>query len=237
VAERTRISPWVWVGVGCLVPVLLIVAVVVGFGAWGYFQLRELQETMENPVARNEAAARTLGTDALPDGYHAMMSMAAPFGIMSTTMITDREPDADGDLDRFGEHGFVYFDTTGMGQRSQRLRDYVAGEGDEPEFFSQNPIRLNAREVIARGAIEEAGRTLRWVTYRGEVGGGLQRNYDRGLGALVMFDCQNSDRVRMGIWFGPDPSPETPPDETAYTGTVADPGAMQRFVAPFRVCG
>lgn len=232
-----KTSPWVWVGVGCLVPILLIVAVIVAIGAWGFFQVRQLQETMENPVARNAAAARTLGTDALPEGYHAMMSISAPFGIMSTAMITDREPDDDGDLNRFGRHGFVYFDTPGMGERSQRLRDYLAGEGDEPEFFSDNPIRLNAREFIARGAIEETGRTLRWVTYRGEVGGSMQRDYDEGLGAMVMFDCQNSDRVRMGIWFGPDPSPETPADQADFTGSVADPDAIQRFVQPFRVCG
>jgi hypothetical protein len=74
------------------------------------------------------------------------------------------------------------------------------------------------------------------VTYRGEVGGRMQRDYEHGLGALVMIDCQNSDRVRLGNWFGPDPAPDMPPGEADFTGTVADPNAIQRFVAPFRVC-
>lgn len=235
--EKKRTSPWVWVGVGCLVPILLIVMVVVGIGTWGFFQVRDLQETMEDPVRRNAAAATTLGVESLPDGYHAMMALNAPFGIMRTAMITDRAPDEDGDLNRFGEHGFVYFDMPGSESRTGRLRDFVAGEGDEPDFFSDNPIRLNAREFIGRGIIEEGGRTLRWVTYRGEVGGSGQRDYGEGLGAMVMFDCAGTERIRLGIWFGPDPSPDTAVADADFTNTVADPEALQRFVSPFRVCG
>lgn len=235
-SEAKRTSPWVWVAVGCLVPLLLLIVIVVGIGTWGFFQVRDLQRTMENPVTRNASAAETLGAERLPDGYHGMIALSVPFGIMSTAMITDREPDADGSLRGFGEHGFVYFDTPGSGNRIQRLREFFDGEGDEPEFFSQNPIRVRRRELIARGVVEETGRQLRWATYRGEVGGADDQEFGPRLSAMVMFDCAAEDRVRMGIWFGPDPAPDTPTAEVDPTGTVADPEEIQRFVAPFRVC-
>jgi len=85
--------------------------------------------------------------------------------------------------------------------------------------------------------IEETGRNRRWATYRGEMGGMGDQNYGDGLTAMVMFDCAAGDRLRMGIWFGPDPAPDVPVAEADLTGTVADPAAMQRFVSSFRVCG
>jgi hypothetical protein len=95
-AEKKRTSPWVYVGVGCLVAVLAIVAVIVAIGAWGFTQVRQMQRTMEDPVTRTAAAVETLGATALPEGYHAMVALSVPFGVMETTMLTDREPDADG---------------------------------------------------------------------------------------------------------------------------------------------
>jgi len=234
--ERKGTSPWVFIGVGCLVSILLIVAVIVAIGAWGFSQVRQLQRTMEDPVARTEAAAETLGADELPEGYHAMMAMSVPFGLVETAMLTDREPDEDGELRRFGEHGFIYFDTVAMGNQAQELRDFIAGDSNDPEFFDQTSINVDAREVIDSGTIEETGRTLRWLAYRGRIRSGNRSDFGDGVNAMVMFECPDSDRVRMGIWFGPDPDPDTPVDEVDFTGTVADPDEIQRFMAHFDVC-
>jgi hypothetical protein len=235
--ERKGTSPWVFIGVGCLVSILLIVAVVVAIGAWGFSQVRRLQQTMEDPVARTAAAAEALGADELPEGYHAMMSLSAPFGLMETAMLTDREPDDDGNLRRFGEHGFIYLETVSMNDQTQKMRDFFAGDDDDPgEFFDQTSIRVNAREFIGRGTLEEDSRTMHWVTYRGEIAARNQGDLEDGISAMVMFDCPGSDRVRMGIWFGPDPDPDAPVAETDFTGTVADPDEIQRFMAHFDVC-
>ena len=80
----------------------------------------------------------------------------------------------------------------------------------DPAVLDQTSIRINARELINRGIIEEAGRTLRYVSYRGEVRAGERSDFGEGLNSMVMFDCPGAERVRMGIWFGPDPAPGTP---------------------------
>jgi len=234
--ERKGTSPWVFIGVGCLVSVLLIVAVIVAIGAWGFSQVRQLQRNMEDPVARAEAAAETLGAEELPEGYYAMMALSIPFGLVETAMITDREPDEDGNLRRFGEHGFIYFSTVAMGDQEQEMRDFFAGDSSDADFFDQTSIRVDAREFIARGIFEEDARTLRWLAYRGEVQARDRQEFGEGLNSMVMFECPGSDRMRMGIWFGPDPDPDTPADEADFTGTVADPDEIQRFVGHFDVC-
>jgi hypothetical protein len=228
-------SPWVFIGVGCLLSVLLIVAVIVAIGAWGFSQVRELQRTMEDPAARSDAAAETLAADELPEGYHAMMAVSIPF-LMETAMLTDRPPDEDGNLNRFGEHGFIYFKTLSVGNQEQELQDFFEGNTDDSQVLDQTSIRVDMRELVDRGTIEEPDRTLRWVAYRGEIGDRNRRDFGEGLNTMVMFECPNAERVRMGIWFGPDPDPDTPADLVDFTGTVADADEIQRFMRHFDVC-
>ncbi len=92
------------------------------------------------------------------------------------------------------------------------------------------------REFVGRGTIEEEVRTLRWVAYRGEIRDRNQGNFGEGLNAMIMVECPAAERVRMGIWFGPDPSPDTPADEADFSGTVADETEIQRFMSGFDVC-
>jgi hypothetical protein len=163
------------------------------------------------------------------------MALSVPF-IMETVILTDLEPTENGRLDRLGERGFIYFKTLSVGDQEQEMRDFFDGDAENPELLNQSSIRVDAREFISRGTIEEPGRTLRYVAYRGEINGQMQANVEDALTTMIMFDCPAAERVRMGIWFGPDPSPDTPADETDFTGTVADEDAIQRFVANFDVC-
>jgi hypothetical protein len=233
--EKKRTSPWIFIGVGCLVSVFLIIAVIIAIGAWGFSQVRELARAMEDPTIRSDMARDMLATDELPDGYNTMVALSIPF-LVETVILTDREPDEDGRIDRFGERGFIYVKTLSMGDQEQELRDFFEGETDDSQLLNQSSIRVNAREFIDRGSIEESGRTLRWVSYRGEVGNRGQNDFGEGLNAMIMFECPGAERVRMGIWFGPDPDPDTPADQTDFTGTVADPAEIQQFVAGFDVC-
>jgi hypothetical protein len=233
--EKKRTSPWIFIGVGCLVSVFLIIAVIIAIGAWGFSQVRELARAMEDPTIRSDMARDMLATDELPDGYNTMVALSIPF-LVETVILTDREPDEDGRIDRFGERGFIYIKTLSMGDQEQELRDFFDGDTDDSQLLDQSSIRVNAREFIDRGSIEESSRTLRWVSYRGEVGNRGQNDFGEGLNAMIMFECPEAERVRMGIWFGPDPDPDTPADETDFTGTVADPAEIQQFVAGFDVC-
>jgi len=233
--EKKGTSPWVFVGVGCLLAVFLVVAVVIAIGAWGFNQVRQLARTMEDPQARTALALEMLAADELPDGYNAMVAFSVPF-LMETVIITDAEPDENGRIQRFGERGFIYFKTLSVGDQEQELRDFFEGKTDESQILDQSSVHVDAREFIGRGTIEEDERTLRWVAYRGEIDNRGRRDFGEGLNAMIMVECPGAERVRMGIWFGPDPDPDTPADEADFTGTVADGAEIQRFMSRFDVC-
>ncbi len=197
--------------------------------------MRELQRSMEDPEARAELAKEMLVADELPDGYNTMVALSIPF-LMETVILTDTEPDENGRIDRFGEHGFIYFKTLRMGEQEQELRDFFDGKTDDPRILDQTSIRVDAREFVGRGTIEEDDRTMRWVAYRGDIDNRTERDFGEGLNAMIMVECPGAERVRMGIWFGPDPSPDAPADEADFGGTVADETEIQRFMSRFDVC-
>ena len=233
--EKKGTSPWVWVGVGCLLAVFGFIAVVVAIGAWGFSQIRELGRTMEDPVARTELAAEFLVTSELPDGYNAVAAISIPF-LMETVILTDKEPEENGQIRGFGERGFIYFKMLSVGEQEQELRDFFEGRTEDSQMLRQSSgVSIDTDEIIDRGTIEEEERTLRWAAYRGEIDRGTSELGD-GLTTMVMFECPGAERVRMGIWFGPDPEPETPIDEADFSGSVADATEIQSFMAGFDVC-
>ena len=232
-----RTSPWIFIGVGCLLAFLGLVAIVVGIGWLGLQQIRQIQETMENPEARTEAAIEMLGATEIPEGYHAVMALSVPF-LMETVLLSDREPDEDGQVEGFDESGFIYVKTLTFGEQEQELRDFFEGRAEDSDILRQQPVRVSADEVIGRGSFELPGRTLRWVGHRGEVaaGSGSGSQLGEGLSAMILVECPDDDRMRLGIWFGPDPDPDTPVDEADFTGTVVDEAEIRRFMEPLDVC-
>ena len=232
-----RTSPWVFIGVGCLAAFLALVAIVVGIGWLGFQQIQQIQDTMENPEARTEAAIEMLGAAEIPAGYHAAMALSVPF-LMQTVILSDLEPDADGQIEGFDESGFIYVKTLRFGEQEQELRDFFEGRAEDSDILRQQPVRVSADEVIGRGSFELPGRTLRWVGYRGEiaVGGGRGSELGDGLSSMILVECPDDERMRLGIWFGTDPDPDTPVDEADFTGTVVDEAEIRRFMEPLDVC-
>jgi len=234
--NEKRTSPWVFVGVGCFAAVVILVAIVASVIYYGVSKIREIEATMEDPVARTEMAQRMLAADEIPEGYNTVIALSIPF-LMETVVLSDEEPDEDGRIEGFGERGFIYFKTLSMGAQEQELRDFFEGETENSDLLEQSTsVRVNADEFIGRGVIEEDDRTLRWVSYRGEVGDRGSAQFGDGLTAMVMFECPGAERVRMGIWFGPDPDPDTPVESADLTGSVADEAEIQRFMSNFDVC-
>ena len=231
-------SPWVYIGIGCLAAFLVLVAVVVGLGYIGYRTVSGAIETMEDPVARANAAARILGADEIPQGYYPMVGMSIPF-LVETAVLSDTPPDESGMVPGFNERGLIYVKTLRIGEQEQELRDFFDGKIDDPEALRNFEIDLDVDEMLDRGTFQEANRVLRWASYRGEVAAndidsGRQRK--RGLNAMVLIECPDDERLRFGIWFGPDPDPEARPGSPALLGTPADPAAIQAFMSHFDVC-
>lgn len=53
--------------------------------------------------------------------------------------------------------------------------------------------------------------------------------------AMMLLECDD-DRRRVGICFGPDPSPDSPADSIDLIGTDADRSEIERFMRPFAPC-
>jgi hypothetical protein len=245
-------SPWVWVGCGCGVAVLLALAGMAGLTWWGYRQAKEIGETMANPEKRAAKVQEVLAYKELPAGYYPAFSFSAPFGVMEMAVLSDHEPsvnsqrspetrtrgrrDVDYDPD-FNERGFVYMNMRDFQNNREKMRRFLRGEAPLPKDspWVQSNVSFDSTQVIRRGALEGNGQQILYTATRGEVSRRGHR-HEEGIVTMVMPQCPDN-RLHLGLWFGPDPTPDKPVDEADYTGTSADPAAIQEFLGHFGLCG
>ncbi|MHB8874326.1 MAG: hypothetical protein ACYC8T_11620 [Myxococcaceae bacterium] len=231
---QKKTSVWVYLGCGCGTLVLLTVLAVVGGGWYVGSKVKDLAADMKDPVARTARAKAILNAKELPGGYFAAVSLSVPL-VMDMTMLSDRAPDAAGEVKGFDQRGFIYFKLISGGEDRQKMRDYFEGKSDDAGAFKNTTVKMKVKEVVHRGSVDLSGRKLLYVSQRGDTDTGQGRA--KGLQTMVLFDCAGDQKMRMGIWFGEDPSPETPAAEADFTGTVADEGELRSFAGNFDPCG
>jgi len=243
--QPKRTSPWVWVGAGCLGAVVLAVGALAAVGFFGYRKVKQMETELKDPQARTAKVQKILGTQHLPEGYHAVVGMSVPF-VMDMAMLSDVEPDfRDGrQHGALGERGFIYVRTLSAGNDREQLRDYFEGRTDDADVLRRNNIRLDRTgEVLRRGVIDMTdGAKLMYMAQRGQLDMAASRA--QGITTVMLLDCKGDTRQRFGIWFGPEPKAAGKPGagKTAaakpdLTGTPADEGAIREFMDHFRLCG
>ena len=65
----------------------------------------------------------------------------------------------------------------------------------------------------------------------------VRNSHMGGLNTLMLADCPQDRKMSFAIWFGPDPSPDEPPEKLDLMGSPADENALREFMAHFRMCG
>lgn len=228
-----KTSPWVYVGIGCGAALLLGLIAVVGVGVFGYRKAKQFEAELKDPAARASKVRAVLGGDP-PPGYHPVMAMSIPF-LMDMAMLADQPPDAQGRTPRM-DKGFIYVKTLSSGGQEDELKRYFEGKTDDAEVLRRSNIHLNAEEVIRRGLVDIPGQTTMYLAQRGDISMNNRATHS-GLTTLVFVDCPQDARQRLGIWFGPDPSPGTPAAEVNWTGSIADEAVMRDFLGHFKLCG
>jgi len=140
---------------------------------------------------------------------------------------------ADVDLD-FGERGLVYLVLRRLGKERADLDRYLRGEGPTPDWMGKGNVNVESDEVIRNGQLTAGAAKLSYTARRGKV---TTNGEDRdGLFTFFLTTCPDDEKARIGIWFAPDPEPGRPVAEVDWTGTPADPAALQSFTSHFRYC-
>lgn len=235
------------IAAGCAVIVGLLAVSAGACGVWLWREGQRIQAEMSDPEVRQDKVLEVLRTDAIPEGYYPMAAMSVPF-VMEMAVLSDREPDAEGEAEGFDERGFIYVQMLGVGQDEQQLRDFFEGRTDDEGVLADNGINIDIDEILDRGVFDLEDARVMYVAQRGSVA--VRGNRGRGLTGLALIDCPDDERRRVALWFGPDPdaagseagedgqSAEAgAPAQASLVGTPADPEALRAFLANFRYCG
>jgi len=226
-AEKKGIPPWMWVGCGCVGAIAALVMVIVGLGFLGAQKVREISETMNDPEARAEKALEILGAEALPEGYSTVAAVSVPF-VFDFAVLSDQvgEP---------SKNGFIFMSFPAFGDGDEELYDFFEGRTDNVDSLKREQFNVDLRERVAIGQLDRAEDQILWVSHRGVVeSDDIDKGHD-GLVTMLLLECDD-DRRRVGIWFGPDPSPSSPADSIDLAGTVGDRSEIERFVKPLAPC-
>lgn len=232
-------SPWVYVVVGCGLAIVLAMLAIAGVTWWGYRTAKDFADSMTDPEKRAQRVQNVLPYDRLPEGYYPAFAFSVPM-VMDMAMFSDREfapgENPQESSDGFKERGFLYFSMREMRNNREEMERYIRGEGPPPKDTSwDSNVRFDPEDVVGRGDVQVDGTKVLYAASRGRISNKDSEN-KQGIVTMVMPDC-GKGRLRFGLWFGPDPSPETPVNEASYAGTAADPAQVQQFLSHFKLCG
>ena len=260
-SEPKKTSPWVWVGLGCG-GLLLVSLIVVAIGAFFlYGRVKNFGEQFNDPAVREARVRELLGADEIPEGYYPFMTFSIPWvvdvAILADHPVAKMEHGAHGSKQNpFNERGFVYVHVP-MKNAEGKWKDIIEGKRSPEEFLKNSDVRIRTHDTIGRGTIHgEGGVNYHYLASRGEIEMGHE--WKEGITTLIGVECPNDQKLRMGIWLGPDPTHK--PSEGAsgeegsgtrdsgkaneevgrasavFAGTNADEAEIQSFMSHFSLC-
>lgn len=255
-----------WLGCGCAGIVTLVMLVVVLVTFLTYRAGQRMEEMINDPERAAAAVAEVVPYDELPAGYHPVGALHVPWMMDVAILAGPGEPGSRGDAAGQGdagaedgfEQGFFFVRVRDWFGRSDDAEGWLEGGGGDDAPIEQEELRFDPEEVVDRGELTAGDATVSWVTRRGQIQieEGRLRGEEEGSGGVVQIKGHGEDDdsrpgllnlmsircsgdegwQRLGIWFVPDPAPDVPTAEFDWTGTPADPDAIEAFLGHFRLC-
>jgi len=236
-------SPWLYVGCGCVALVILAVLTMIGGGAVLVSRVQGYVENMQDPVARAEKVKEILGTERLPDAYHARMYFSLPWPVnLDMVILSDGPEPEQGVFDEHfegldstaaGDHVFVFFAVRGSPDKD--FDEVFEGSRRSGEVQFDMGSSFHSREELSRGEIDLDPQKLTYVAHRGDFDTDDGERI-AGLYSQVRVTCPDRGRTRLAVWFERQPEgadEDAPPD---LPGTPADEEALRDFMSHFNLC-
>jgi len=236
--QQKKSSPWLYVGLGCGLAVLFGLIGISGFTYLMYRQGKEFAEGFKDPKVREQKTRQILPYKELPAGYYPVGAFSVPF-LMDFAILSDRPP-TDGkpnDQQGFDQRSFIFMNMRHMRSNREQMERYLRGQAPAPRdsAWKQSSVNFKPKELIGRGAIKLGDTAVLYAANRGEVSHKGGQTGD-GIVTMVLPQCPD-DRLRFGIWIGPDPQAAKPVAQANYAGTAADPQTIHDFLDHFQLCG
>jgi len=245
VDERKPRSASTWIGCGCASLVAIFMLAVVAVSLKKKQAGKNLESMTGDPEQAAAAIREVLPYDELPAGYRPVGTLKVPF-VMTVAFFggpgENEAPDA-------WEHGFFVVRIRDWFGRSERSADWLSGADVDFQPIEQQEFSFEPKEVIDRGELTLQGAEVLWLARRGEARvaaiGEEGDDEETAVEAaeprsvvltMLGIDCDDGWQ-RIGLWFEPDPVPETAAAEADWSGTPADPAAIEAFLGRFGLCG
>lgn len=211
---------------------------IVAFTVSSYRANQSFRDGMKEPVSRRASFAAVLPHGELPAGYRPLGGMRVP-GVIQMALLADATPDQPPPA-RVRSAFFFVSMRNWFGRKDKLEEAYrEGGQGIE-----QEEVEFEVREELARGSLEIAPAEVLYYARRGplkitqkEFGFPEEEMTEAtpGLATMMLIDCPDG-LLRVGLWFVPDPQPETPSANADWSGTPADPAALRKFLSSFDLC-
>lgn len=235
-AAQRKTSPWLYVGCGCAVLIVLLIVA-------GYFVSRKVVEAgrniaqgMKDPRVAEQRTRELLAYTSLPDGYYPAGAISIPF-LMDMAFLDDHpfEPGEDHGRLNFDKHGFMYIRMRHANlPEDEASQERILNRTNSNGSWQQGSgLTIQSEEPLTQGDLTAGGTKVRYRATRGRVQ--MNNHSHEGITAFLLPICPDH-HLRIGIWFGSDPAPDQSAATLDKTGTPADPHAIVTFLDHFNLC-
>lgn len=234
-------------GCGCATLITVFMLFVVATTWLTYRAGKRLEGMADDPRAAAVAVREVLPYDELPAGYRPVGTLTVPW-MMDVAFIM-RGAEEDGSADDETKATLLFVKVRDLFGRGGRTRDLLSSEEGESIPIDQEQVTYRPSAFLGRGELTVDGARVTWSASRGagQVRLGAEEHEDGDgdaaedeaqamIMALFTVDCGDDGWERHGMWMRRDAEPDRPAGEVDWTGTPADPAAIEDFLAHFRLC-